>query len=239
MRIAICEDNAAECAEITEYIRGYCARNTYACDMETFETGEALLAAWEQEDYGTAFLDIYLPGLSGVEAARRIREFSPECPIVFITASEEHALECYGLSAQGYVVKPIQAEAVEKALAACRATFEKHSRGILVTVAGQPVNIALPKVSFIEAHHNEIFFHMESGVLKVRMPLDEAERRLNGAPFLRCHKSYLVNMNHVGGIGREELTMKDGQRVPIRKNGSREVRVMLSRYLSGHKFVGG
>ena len=239
MNIAICEDRAADRAAITGYIRDYCARNAYACGVDAFDSGEALLSAWELGDYCAAFLDIYLPGLSGLEVARKIRENDPECPIVFITVSEEYALECYGLSAQGYVLKPIQAEAVEKALAACRQAFEKNSRGILVTVAGEPVNIALPKVRFIEVYHNETLFHMENGVVSARIPLDEVERRLRGAPFLRCHKSFIINMNHVGEIGRDALTMKDGRRVPIRKNGSREVRVMLARYMSGHTLVEG
>lgn len=239
MRIAICEDSAADQAFLCTYIREYCARNSYRCDIETFDSGEALLAALEEDGFHALLLDIYLPGISGMELARKVRADHNSCAIVFLTVSLDHALEGFGVAAASYVVKPLEPEKLDRALDTCRALFEAHSRVLEVPVAGGVLSLPLSRIRYAEVFGKYTLFHMAGDTVEARISLDRVEEALGGPPFLRCHRSYLVNMNYVDGIGEREFGLRGAGTVPIRKHGGREVRLALARFRAGFQQVEG
>jgi two-component system LytT family response regulator len=93
LSIAVCEDNPADAALLLSHIRG----SGIAHWCETFSSGEALLAAFAPGKYDMIFLDIYMAGLRGVDAAGKIRETDRTVTLVFTTTSTEHTLEGYRL----------------------------------------------------------------------------------------------------------------------------------------------
>lgn len=237
MRIAVCEDNAGDRAFLCTYIRGFCERGAYSCDIEEFGSGEALLERFEPGLFPVVLLDIYLPGMSGMDLARRIREVDNACAILFLTVSTDHALEGFGVMAAGYVVKPLMEEKLERALLICRESFERSSRLLRVPVNGGELELPVAGVRFVEVYNKSTLFHMESGVVEARISLDKVERALGGMPFLRCHRSYLVNLNHVEAADERELRLRGGDAVPIRKHGAREIRLAYARFLAGAREV--
>ena len=106
MRIAIVDDLDAERAQLKErLVRQLCARGTEA-ELLEFDSGEAFLAAENEQRFSAAFLDIYMEGLSGMEAAKELRKTDADCLLVFTTTSTDHALEGFQVRALHYLVKP-------------------------------------------------------------------------------------------------------------------------------------
>jgi DNA-binding LytR/AlgR family response regulator len=68
------------------------------------------------------------------------------------------------------------------------------------------------------------------------MTLDEVEQQLGGRPFYRCHQSYIVNTNHIGKLGANDVIMKNGHAVPMRKNGRDGIRNDMASLLSSRMF---
>lgn len=233
MRIAVCEDNAVDRAFLCTFIQGFCERNAYVCEIETFESGEALLARFEPDRFPVVLLDIFLPGMTGMDLARRIRGQDGTCAILFVTVSTDHALEGFGVMAAGYVVKPLMEEKLEKALSACRESFERNSRVLAVPVSGGELALPLTKIRFVEVFDKRTIFHMGDGAVEAHITLDKVEKALGGLPFLRCHRSYIVNLNHVEAAGERDLRLRGGGTVPIRKHGAREIRLAYARFLAG------
>lgn len=233
MKIAICEDNIAELNAICDYVKSYCKRNCYINDIHRFESGEALLAAFSPGKFQIVFLDIYLEGMSGVDAARKIRETDPNCTLVFITGSSEHALEAFSVKAVTYVNKPLKKEDVEEALDMCGRVLNKNARIIRVPAGyGEALDIPLVAIQYVEVSGKEAHFHIGRETVTARMPLDKIEDKLDGCPFLRCHRSFIVNMNYVDTVQADSFLMKNGSLVPIGRNNRVKIRLEITRFMT-------
>ncbi|MDL2293960.1 LytTR family DNA-binding domain-containing protein [Ruminococcaceae bacterium OttesenSCG-928-D13] len=234
MNIAICEDNCQDRELLLRGVERYCRERCYHAEIGVYQSGEALLDAFSPGAYQVVLLDIYLPGLDGIATARRLREIDPDCILIMVTVSTDHALDSYGVHAISYLVKPVDETRLFRALNLCRHLFERSSRAIEVPVTGNSVLLPMAGIRYAEVYGKNTRFHLENGTVETRLPLDEAERRLGGEPFLRCHRCYIVNLNHVVDVGEQALLLKDGGVVPMRKRGHKEVRLALARFLSGY-----
>ena len=236
MKIAICEDLSADNGKLCGFIRNYCETHCYDGEISSFKTGEALLEATVSGAFDIYFLDIVLPGISGVETARKIRKIDQDCFIVFVTVSRDYMPEGFEVLAAGYVEKPIDDERMSRVMHNCRSVFERNSRMITIPFKGESLNISVADLLYVEVYDKECVFHMKRGDIKTRLSLEAAFKLLGGIPFLRCHRSYIVNMNYVDDMREENFVMVGGDVVPIRKNGRRETRLAMVEFIAGPPF---
>lgn len=106
MRIAIVDDLSGERALLREQLARQLARRGAEAELLEFDSGEAFLAAEKERRFTAAFLDIYMEGMTGMEAARALRKTDTDCLLVFTTTSTDHALEGFQVRALHYLVKP-------------------------------------------------------------------------------------------------------------------------------------
>jgi len=230
MKIALLEDKPIDLCVLLSYIQAYCRKHCFAADIESFGTGEALLDAFCPGAFDLLFLDIFLSGLSGLETARKIRETDRDCMLVFITESPDFAMDGFLVGAAGYVVKPVSQEKMSNAMHACRFVFERDSRAIELPVGGENIPISVADIFYAEVFDKEVIFHMKRGTFKSRLPFETVEKRLGGVPFLRCNRSYIINMNYVDDMREDDFLMRNGDFVPIRKNSRREIRMAMAAF---------
>lgn len=235
MNIAVCDDNISEAAEISGFLRQHLEKNSYTGTVQIYNSGEALLEAFAADAFDIVFLDIYMGGLNGIEIARKLRALDPDFALVFITISKEHALTAYSLRACAYVPKPIRQQPMDTAMLQCRSVFLKKARYIEIVSNRKSVRLPLAKILYAEVFGRELLFHTEEDIFKTIMPLDEAERIL-GKAFLRSHRSYLVNMNHIREMQEQEIIMRSGDIVPLRQRGRTEMRERYGDFLSDRLF---
>ncbi|MDL2238419.1 LytTR family DNA-binding domain-containing protein, partial [Christensenellaceae bacterium OttesenSCG-928-K19] len=193
MNIAICEDNAKDSRTLAGGVERFCREHGYAAEIHTYKSGEKLLKGFAPGAFQVLLLDIYLPGMDGIQLARQIREADPDCMLIMVTVSEEHALDSYGVQAISYLVKPVDDAKLSRALALCGHRFAGSARAIEVPVARETVLLPLRGIRYAEVYGKNTHIHLPNGKLEVRLPLDEVEQRLGGGPFLRCHRCYIVN----------------------------------------------
>ena len=233
MNIAVCEDNAAEADTLCALVRDYCIRHSYEGRVEAFTSAEALMRAFCPGSFDLIFLDIFLPGLSGMDAARKIRETDRDCMLVFSTFSEDFAMEGFLVHAAGYILKPLSPGKIDDAMYTCRHLFAQNSRLIEIPGGDGCIRLSVSDLYYAEIYGKEAVFHMKRGRISARLPLDELETRLGGSPFLRCHRSYIVNMNYVDDMRDHDFVMRNGDVVPIRMNGRKQVRMAMARFAAG------
>ena len=106
MRIAIVDDLAAECALLKDRLEQQLHRRNVQADILEYESGETFLEAARKAPFTAAFLDIYMDGMTGMEAAKKLRKTDTDCLLVFTTTSTDHALEGFQVRALHYLVKP-------------------------------------------------------------------------------------------------------------------------------------
>lgn len=240
MKIAICEDNASELDAIYGYIRNYCEKNSFLIDIHAYNSGEALLDAFLREKFDVIFMDIVMGGMSGIDVARKIRETALPCIILFTTVSEEYSLDAYSVDGAAYVLKPLDAGKMDRALEKCRREFMRNSRFITVPISRQgETRLPLAGIRYVEVYGRDVWFHADSDKIKTsRMTLDEVERALDGSPFLRCHRCYIVNMNYVDKLKNGVFLMKNGDSVPIRRRGYSEILSSFNEFIAKSDFWG-
>lgn len=185
--------------------------------IEEASDGHEALAKATGGGYDVVFLDIEMPGLSGLEVASRLLGLKSPPRIVFATGKTDHALEAFRLAAFDYVVKPFEAErlreTVERLLAESNSTMrQRESIGRLYEQQDLPkvwaetaeehwALVDYSDIYWVEAEGRTITLHgPRLDRPKVRHSLKELEAKLAPHGFLRVHKGYLVNTAKVSGM---------------------------------------
>jgi len=167
--------------------------------------GAGALAVLSTETVDAVFLDIHMPGLSGLELAQAINRSASPPVVVFVTADDELALEAFDLAAVDYLLKPVRPERLAKTVgrvAELVATPAAAAAVELITVDQGGVSrvIRLDEVRFVQAQGDYARLHTAEASYLVRVPLADLERRWSGSGFLRIHRSYLVCMPFVTAL---------------------------------------
>ena len=215
LRIAVCEDSAIEQKRLIFLING-CG---IPAVVSAFDSGEALLADFGRGKYDLIFMDIYMEGMTGIDAVTAIRKIDSHVPVAFATTSTEFALESYRLDALKYIEKPVQKKAVMELLELAR--FKKEQiPSLLLQISGKDVSIPFDQITYAEQMGHAVVFHLHDGSsVKASGKLNDYEDRFDMQPFFRCHKSFLVNLTYAQEIDPEFhiFTMSDGTNVHIRR----------------------
>ena len=221
MRIIVCEDLADDRRALCGLIDKYLKEINCPAVITAYDCGDALvkdMGFLKGEGVRIAFLDIYMPGLSGIDVARKIRETDKDMVIIFTTTSSDHGLDGFAVKAHQYLLKPVGYSEVKDALDDCMAIFADELRFIEVVADRVTVRIPMKDITYIEIIAHDCRIHTTSDTIKCRLTLDEMERMLVDGPFLRTHRSYIVNMRHIKSVAENDFLLTTGAVVPIRRN---------------------
>ncbi|WP_026499410.1 LytR/AlgR family response regulator transcription factor [Butyrivibrio sp. WCD2001] len=228
LKIAVCDDEMAQRRQLQFIID----KVRPGCEIILFESGEAFLDAFRPGLYDLIFMDILMPGMGGVDATTRIRSIDASVPIVFATSSQDHAMEGYKNRVIRYLMKPFDSTEVSEVLEL--AASMKHTQGgVSIRVGGKDMTFPFEKICYVEQSSHTLYFHMANGAtIQLTGKLDNIEAQTPDDSFIRCHKSYLVNLAHVKSVDKDlqVLQMKDGDSVHIRRESVREAARMLADY---------
>lgn len=236
MKIAIVEDEASHSMILEKYITDWSSACQIVCRIQTYISAESFLFDWEEEkDFSVIFLDIQMKGMDGMQLARRIREDSETAGIVFTTGIDDFLQEGYEVSAIHYLLKPLSEEKVRLCLdKVCQKAQQEEPSLILRTEEGAE-RIGLGQIWRVCAMgHNTLVKIQSSGSMEERKTLNgmgETEKALlSHRQFIKCHRSYLVNLAHVHRIEKTDIVMDDGERVPLSRRMYHEVNEKFIEY---------
>lgn len=211
MNIAICDDLACERTIIAKHLHTYFSKP----NVSEYASGEGLACAHQKEQFDLILLDMLMPGLNGIQTAEKIRTFDERTPIVFITTTEDFAVQSYRVLALDYLLKPITKEA----MAQCLSRFTKlvpDRRFLSVNYRGVQTDILLGNIIYIESELRKVIFHLLGEKrITITAKLDDFLKLTTEPDFCRCHKSFLVNLSYVDAISGENFCLYDGTLIRI------------------------
>ncbi len=175
---------------------------------EVFTAGDATAALRElnRHTIDAVFLDINMPGLSGIELAGILANFAHRPAVVFVTAHDDKAVAAFDVGATDYLLKPIRQdrldEAVRRAATVQTATVpgEQDSDVIPAELGGITQLVPRDSIGWVEAEGDYARLHSATGAHLVRIPLSVLETRWADHGFQRIHRSYLVSLRLVTGL---------------------------------------
>lgn len=175
--------------------------------------------------YDVIFLDIDMPGLSGVQLAEALAALTNPPAIIFVTAHSEHAVKAFEVKATDYLVKPVEIERLKKAVSRLTPVAEQapaRVERIPVEKAGKKLLVGVGDILYIMAKDDYSYLHTESDRYLSTMSLASLETKLDSAGFFRVHRRYLVNLACVkevvpmyGGTLLLTLTDANATQVPV------------------------
>lgn len=161
------------------------------------------------------FLDINMQDISGMELAEML---PAGIKIIFITAYENYAVKGFELNAIDYLLKPVS---FSRFLKACHKVKDQEKifdeKIIMIKDGSEIIRVKINDIHFIEATGNYLKIHCTNGNYLHRQTVKEMEELLPKGTFIRCHKSYMVNIRHISRIELFQLTV-DNQKIPVSPN---------------------
>ena len=234
-RVLIVEDEASEAQVLRAHLERFGAAHGVEFSVKWFKTAFDLIQKAGKQDL--VFLDIDLPGISGMEAAQLMRLYDEVTPIIFVTNLAQFAVKGYEVDALDFMVKPVGyydfSLRMEKALRKLRANV---GRTISVPTADGLRVISLASLDYVEVRNHNLVFHVTDGdELSVRGSLTTFERDNADGPLLRISKSVLVNMERIDWVRGQDLRTLSGDELRISRSNKRSATEAITRYLGGSR----
>ena len=235
LSIAICDDEMVEIKNIIQALY-IVLDEKVSLDYYT-DYNELLDACQAGKEYDIYFLDILMPGMTGINVAHLINEYNRDALIVFITSSREYALEAFGVKAVRYLLKPIEHNALKEAIDYCKSLMKNTKKTWLVKTQRGIVTIDMNDITYIESYNRAMNIHKSDGSTilssSLRSSFEDALKEILENPvFIQVHKSYVVNMNYVDTYGSSLLYLEDGDEIPISKNKSKDVKTKFLKFMA-------
>jgi DNA-binding LytR/AlgR family response regulator len=201
---------------------------------EAASAAEAVELARELQ-YDVVFLDVEMPGATGLEAAPHVRERRDPPAVVFVTAHAEYAVDAFAVEAFDYLLKPVDPDRLARVVERLHERTQENAapvEKVAVVVGGGTELLDHDQIHYVQAEGDYSRVHTYDRAYLSTVSLGELEERL-GSRFARIHRSYLVNLAKVSGVRRAadrfRLQLADAQRteLDVSRRQSREVRERL------------
>ena len=188
--------------------------------------GDAALAMLEDSNPDLLLLDIAMPRMDGVSLARILDRRATRPAVIFVTAYDHHALDAFDVAAVDYLLKPVAAERLERAIARVReprrATPPARAEidQLWVPYRSEMVRLPTDTIDRVEAERDYMRLHVGTRSYLIHMTIAELEQRLDPSRFLRVHRSTIVRIDRIASIGRNGadawfVELADGHRLAI------------------------
>ena len=210
MYIAVCDDQAEELTALTALLEQWQAERRIPLRYRAFRSAGDMLDAAQHERFTLYLLDVMMPGIDGMEAAREIRTFDAAADIVFLTSSP-------GLRALEYLLKPISGKLLFPVLDKLSLREQRPQDGLTLKAGATLVRVPFSQLAYVEVSGKHLYFNLTDGqVREVVGSLKDYEPLLLARPeFMRIHRSYIVNMLQIDELSPAGVHTFSGTSLPV------------------------
>lgn len=189
---------------------------------------ELLPAYHEQPDTSLILLDLHLTGDDGMALAHTLRDEGYAGAIAFVTVDPDFVYDGYSVAAEGYFLKPARPVQLSRLIDGISRRMSGE-RYLVISRGGVTRRIPAGRLLYLEICGKQVAYHLPGECLSQTGKLDDVMPKLPAELFVRCHRSYAVNIRQVVRVQRYLLTLRDGTELPVSKAYSASVREAFSR----------
>jgi DNA-binding LytR/AlgR family response regulator len=190
--------------------------------VDAAQNGVDAWDSFQEHEPHVCFLDIRMPGMTGLDVAKRISTSGVNAQVVFATAFDDHAVQAFNTGAVDYVLKPVQDERLAQAVERVKTRLSQPAADLQAVL--RQLNLQIPQApaaKFIQASvgreikmiapHEVVYFESDTrytrvvfagGEALIRTPLKELLATLDSAQFWQIHRSVIVNSTHIASAVR-------------------------------------
>lgn len=232
-KLAIVEDEAVELERMKEYIVRYGGNKGYDFEIVHFSDGAAFLKSYTPV-YDAIFMDIVMPNLNGIAAAKMLRRADEKVPCVFITKMKHLAVKGYEVDALDFIVKPVAYDVFSSKMdKIMRVVKLREDKKVSFVENGTLVVLSSEEIIYVDVMNHDLVYHTQKKNYRVRKTLAAAESELKAHGFVRVSVCAIVNMRYIKEVKGDDIIM-NGEIVHISRSKKKEFMQTLARWLGGY-----
>ena len=232
LKIALCDDEKEQREYLCALISKWAKRKNHLAELQQYPGSEAFLFDYEEKkDLDILLLDVEMPGKNGIEVAKTVRKHDQGIQIIFVTGFYEYFSDGFDVSALHYLIKPVDEDKLYPVLDKAVENLRHRERSVLIPVDGAQVRIPLADILYIQAQNTHINICTADGEpYLTRMSLAKFMESLDDT-FFKVHRSYVVSLKFIKKITKPQITMENGDEIPMSRGLYGNVHEALIRFL--------
>lgn len=222
--IALCDDSTEDLEYLHELLNKYLSSHQIQADVHVFNHPDKLLSQTETRHFHLYLLDIVMPMVNGIQTAREIRWNDKDSQIVFVTSEKSFALESFDVNPINYILKPANQEKIFNTLdlAFSRIKTEENERITIKTKEGLK-SFSTDEVIYIEYSNHIVRYILTNKntiqTVTQRISFDDyISQNIKSSFFVRCHESFLVNLNFLDALSKTSAELRGDISIPVSKS---------------------
>ena len=214
IRVAILDDEESQIETIISHLERFQSETGEDFTPSVFKNAVSFLADYKA-DFDLVFMDIRMPYITGIDAAKMLRERDQNVALIFVTSLAQYAVDSYKVEASDYLLKPISY--IDFKLSLTR-VLKKIAKDDFLTISYKnSVNrLRISEIRYVETSENhKIVYHTAHGDLTRFASIKKAEDELASKGFASCNQCYLVNLAYVASVEGFVCKLRDGTELQI------------------------
>ena len=210
-QIAICDDDI----RMRRFLHSAVDEAGIHCTVKEFSNGTGLIQ--DDQEYDILFLDIDMPVVNGIEAAKRIRRKDRKVKIVYVTGYQDYMQRSFEVHPFSFLVKPVKKETIIKQIreALLYSREEEKADTLRLETMDGMEEIAVSDIYYLEYQNRKLRLVMKYGECMIRGKVSEFSKKMIPYGFASPHKSFVVNLYHVKAIRGYDIFMMNGDLIPL------------------------
>lgn len=225
INVAIVEDTLKDAETLKDYTRRAVEMVNETCEITVFNNAVDFLDGY-RGNFDIVFMDIELPDINGMDAAKKLRLLDESVVLIFVTNMAQFAVGGYAVDAMDFMVKPVSYEnvCIKISRAIKKIESKREEKLVLPGKSGVTV-IMIPQIRYVEIMNHRLTFFTTQGEVAAVGSLSKIEEKLSKFNFSRCNNYSLINLNFVTKVedytvwlDKETLTVSRARKKPFLKD---------------------
>lgn len=243
MRIAICDGDSREREKYLEIFQSLARKHNIETEFVLYSKCEEMLFCFEdKKNMDVLITDVQMPGISGNEAAEKLRKSGYKGTIIFLSSltDKQYILAAYDVGALHYIIKgETSPEKIEEIfLRAKEAVDMNDKKYILFTGINEWINIPVSSIRYFEIYKKIISVYYRDEKFSFHaQSFDSIKQQLTDMDFVKTHRSYLVAIKEIKQLTFHTLTIRNGKSLPVGRTHYRGVKEALTNFEQIHTII--
>lgn len=235
IRIAVVEDEAEQQEYIRKMLERWSVQSGEPVSVTYVACAEEYLMKYNQPDtFDILFLDVCMKQMNGMELAKELRKYDREVQILFFTGISDYVFEGYEIGAVRYLMKPVEQNKLEEAMAVCLEHLKHRKEDYLsFQYQGESVRVLRSDILYVEVYGHYLHMVTRTDTFEWKGSLQSIREKLDTGRFVEANRSVIVNLEYVNKITREECILEDKTRIHVSRGAYKSLNEAFMKFYVG------